>query len=177
MDNQDIKPNITKLNEDSATDIHQGEDIDIENSASPRKNNKLPLKLFILLALLIIVAYASYAGHLIDKAGQLFNQITLTNLPTELPQSPKYFATVTVKNQGFIPATLLVKQGTQITFVSQDGKPHQLASDPHPTHTGLSGFFQAKPATSYTYTFTKTGTFTYHDETNPLKTHGTVIVQ
>lgn len=178
MVNQDIKPAATKLNEDSATNTNQDEDgIYTESRASSRKSNKPPIIILALLAILFLAGYLIYTSPLKEAAIQLFNQITLKNLPSALPQTPKYSAQVAITSQGFIPATLLVKQGTQVTFISKDNRPHQVASDPHPTHTGLPGFIQAKPTASFTYTFSKTGTFTYHDEVSPLKFHGTVIVE
>ncbi len=86
-------------------------------------------------------------------------------------------AQVMVTSQGFTPATLMVKTGTQVNWVSQDKKPHQIASDPHPLHNLLTALFQKQPALSFSYTFTQVGTFSYHDEKNPLKFLGTIIVK
>lgn len=88
-------------------------------------------------------------------------------------------AQVSIAKNGFVPQTIQVKKGQSITWTNTDKNPHQVASDPHPTHTNLPGFDgQEALATndSFTYTFEKVGTFTYHDNLNPLKFRGTVLV-
>ena len=44
-------------------------------------------------------------------------------------------ATVTITNSGVSPQTLTVARGTRVTFVNNDNRPHDIESDPHPTHT------------------------------------------
>ena len=99
--------------------------------------------------------------------------------PTALPTKPPV-AQITVTAQGFVPQTILVKKGSTLKWTNRDNKPHQIASDPHPTHTLLPIMGKGKlmPAgSSFTLTFDRTGTFTYHDEQNPLKFKGVVIVK
>ncbi len=79
---------------------------------------------------------------------------------------------------GFSLANITVKQGTTVTFKNMDTSPHRPASDPHPTHTVLPDFDSKQPVAaggSYTYTFTKVGTWSYHDHFNPSM-RGSVIV-
>ena len=79
-----------------------------------------------------------------------------------------------------MPTTLNVKKGTIVTFTNKDSKPRRLASDPHPSHTSVPGFDSqttfAKDQT-YSFYFDKKGSFTYHDETNPIVVKGTIIVE
>lgn len=103
-------------------------------------------------------------------------ELTPAATPT-LTQTPLNEAKVMITDKGFTPATLMVKVGTLVNWLSQDKKLHQIASDPHPLHNLLPGFFQNQPSLSFTFTFTKAGTFTYHDEKNPLKSKGTIIVR
>lgn len=87
---------------------------------------------------------------------------------------------VMITATGFIPATVTVKAGQQITWINQDKSLHQVASDPHPFHTGLAGFDSLEPLKvneTYAFTLEKSGTFTYHDHLNPLKLKGTIIVK
>lgn len=105
-----------------------------------------------------------------------------TPTPKEETKVPKAASevVVTITNAGFVPQTVRIKKGTQVTWTNTEKNPHWVASDPHPTHTGLPGFDSLSALTandSYTYTFDKTGTFTYHDYLNPLKFKGTVIVE
>lgn len=89
-------------------------------------------------------------------------------------------AMVEIKSSGFVPSTIKVKKGTQVTFTNTDSASHRVASDPHPNHSGLPGFDAIEPLLtdeSYSFVFEETGTFTYHDHLNPLQYKGTVIVE
>lgn len=93
---------------------------------------------------------------------------------------PALEAEVTINQEGFLPATILIKKGTQVTWVNNDSQSHQIASDPHPTHTNLAGFEADESLLtndSFTFTFEEVGTFTYHDCLKPLDFKGTVIVE
>lgn len=93
--------------------------------------------------------------------------------------------------QGFSPASISVPVGTTVTFVNQGGDEMWVASDPHPTHQGYDGttksqhcaagysgpmpFDQCSAGSSFSFTFTKTGTWGYHNHGNAAD-KGTVIV-
>ncbi len=85
---------------------------------------------------------------------------------------------VTYTDSGYDPASLTVKSGTNVTFKNESSGPMWTASDPHPTHTDLSGFDSKKgtpSGESYTFKFDKAGTYTYHNHLNPGK-QGKIIV-
>jgi plastocyanin len=93
--------------------------------------------------------------------------------------SPTASVTVSITDTGFEPATVTVAPGTTVTFVNNGQAAHWPASNPHPTHTGLPGFDALKALAtgeSYSFTFTKVGTWGYHDHLNP-RVGGTVVVQ
>lgn|GEM_PF-1647050 len=99
--------------------------------------------------------------------------------PPVAPVKATATATVDMNNGGFSPATITVNAGTKVTFVNRGTKSIRPASDPHPTHTALAGFDPKRgiaPTENWSYTFTKRGTFTYHDHLSPLLT-GTIIVK
>ena len=82
-------------------------------------------------------------------------------------------ATIEMTSSGFSPSNITVTSGTTVVFKNTDTKPHWPASNPHPTHTDLPGFDALKsidPGQSYSFTFTKVGTWGFHDHLNP--THG-----
>ena len=101
------------------------------------------------------------------------------------PASPKAtpqvvtVASVSITKNGFVPATIQIKKGSQVTWTNNDTSPHQVITDPHPSHTNLKGLDSDPLAAgeSFTFTFEKTGTYGYHDEMNPLIIKGTVIVK
>ncbi|OGE88269.1 MAG: hypothetical protein A3J07_00535 [Candidatus Doudnabacteria bacterium RIFCSPLOWO2_02_FULL_49_13] len=99
----------------------------------------------ILLALLVVVA-ASACGK--------------KNSPNTEPVGLS--AEVSITKDGFSPAELTVKQGTQVIFKNEDSRPHWPESD-------LPGFdsLQGIPAgQTYSVTFTRPGIWAYKDHLN-----------
>ncbi|MBI2594782.1 MAG: cupredoxin domain-containing protein [Candidatus Colwellbacteria bacterium] len=88
-------------------------------------------------------------------------------------------AVVTYTDNGFSPATLTVKKGETVTFKNNSGKSFWPASAVHPTHT-VYPEFDAKqgiaPGAAYSFTFSRTGSWKYHNHLNPSLT-GTITVQ
>lgn len=116
-----------------------------------------------------------------QNAQQLWQEFLSLESPTvSSPTSQIPTAQVTITEQGFVPQTILIKKGSTVNWTNRDNKPHRVTSDPHPTHSVLPTLGEDNlliTGASYTYTFNKTGTFTYHDEQNPLKFKGVVIVK
>lgn len=93
-------------------------------------------------------------------------------------------ATVTITANGVSPATVTVAVGQAVTFINNDTRSHEMASDPHPNHgtcpsieAGVS--LLAVGQTKITRAFANSGTCRYHDHlndsSNALK--GTIVVQ
>lgn len=89
---------------------------------------------------------------------------------------------VTYTDGGFSPSTLSIKVGDTVRFVNNAGSGMWVASDEHPTHTEFDGSstrehcvnnaatggafdacHQVAPGDSYEFTFTKAGTFSFHN--------------
>ena len=101
-------------------------------------------------------------------------------------------ATVTYTANGFSPATVTIAKGGTVAFVDQSGAPMYVASDPHPNHNGYDGnsrathcapgysgakpLDQCAPGSSFSFTFTKTGSWGYHNHVNEAD-GGTIVVQ
>ena len=86
---------------------------------------------------------------------------------------------VLVEGGKFSPETLTVKKGTEVTWVNKDTGPCWIASDPHPIHNGYSGFDAGrgiKQDETYKFTFSRVGTFSYHDHLDLTKT-GKIIIE
>lgn len=89
-------------------------------------------------------------------------------------------ASVQITNDGFMPATISVSKGTTVVWDNTDTAPHWVATDPYPKNDGLAGFDSAgnlNKGDSYSFTFDTAGTFTYHDQLNPYKIQGSVVVK
>lgn len=95
-------------------------------------------------------------------------------VPATNPQS----FSVHIQASSFNPPTLTVSKGDTLVWLNDDVMKHQVISDPHPSHSDyptLSSPVLEKNGT-FTFKFTDSGTFKYHDEQNPaLK--GTIEVK
>ena len=78
---------------------------------------------------------------------------------------------VSLANFAFAPATLTVKAGTAVTWTNKDTTTHTVTADDGSFDSGhLSG------SATFTFTFAKAGTFTYHCAIHSSMT-ATVTVQ
>jgi plastocyanin len=93
-------------------------------------------------------------------------------------------ATITITAAGVSPASVTIARGQTVTFVNNDNRPHEMASNPHPQHGscpsiegGLGSL--AVGQTKTTRAFGGSGSCGFHDHlndtTNSLK--GTITVQ
>jgi plastocyanin len=88
-------------------------------------------------------------------------------------------AQVEITKNSFSPATLKIAKGDIVVWTNKDTSPHQVASDPYPSNDTVPGLLSDSLATgdSFSFAFDNTGTFTYHDNLNPLKLKGTIVVE
>jgi plastocyanin len=78
---------------------------------------------------------------------------------------------VTVVNFAFSPQTLSVTAGTTVTWTNRDSTTHTITSD-----TGVFNSGNLATNSSFTYTFSNTGSYAYHCAIHPSMT-GTIIVR
>ena len=143
------------------------------------ENNQRTNWLAFLLIAVFVVLLVALVGYLYLNKGKTTSTTTTTSTTSSAKTTPVLAATVTITKDGFVPATIQVKKGSQVTWTNTDGATHQVVTDPHPAHTNLKSL-DSDPlgqGDSFTFTFEKTGTYGYHDEMNPLKFKGTVIVK
>lgn len=127
-------------------------------------------KTFIIIAIIIIVI-----------VGALFYGMQNTTLAPlgEKGEGTTQTAFVRATDNGYEPESISVKAGTKITFTNESTELVWTASDVHPTHQLLPGFDALKGVPngeSYSYVFTKEGTWSYHNHLNPGH-GGEVIVE
>ena len=99
-----------------------------------------------------------------------------TTPPTSQTPSSK---TVTYTASGFSPQSLTTKAGDTVVFKNNSAADFWPASGPHPAHTNYTEFSAKKTIStggSYSFTFTRTGSWKYHNHLNPAST-GTITVQ
>jgi plastocyanin len=76
----------------------------------------------------------------------------------------------TIKGFSFQPDVLKVKVGAKVTWTNDDAVAHTVTAD---TNSFASGNLQ--PAGSFSFTFTRPGTYAYHCSIHPSM-HGSVVV-
>lgn len=118
-------------------------------------------------AILVAVVIAVIAIVAIVKQAQ--NNVANEDVPAQ----------VVVTGGGFQPQVVKVKKGESVTWINKDSKSHQIASK-QPNDPGANSFDSQETlgqGDSYTYTFEKSGTYTYGDKVEPTRYAGTVIVE
>jgi plastocyanin len=93
-------------------------------------------------------------------------------------------ATITITSGGVSPSQVAVGVGQAVTFINNDSRSHEIASNPHPQHgscpsieAGLGTI--AAGQTKVTHGFGNTGTCGFHDHQDPTNSGlmGTIVVQ
>ena len=91
--------------------------------------------------------------------------------------------TVTITNNAVTPQSVTVPRGTRVTFVNNDGRVHDIESDPHPTHTDCPEINQIgllSPGQSHqTGALNAARVCGYHDHDQPdtRSLQGTITIQ
>ena len=92
-------------------------------------------------------------------------------------------ATITITASGVSPTSVTVAPGSRVTFVNNDSRPHEPASDPHPTHGSCPpidqvGFIAAGQSRT-SGNLNTAGICSYHDHLNDgdARLQGTIRVQ
>ena len=81
------------------------------------------------------------------------------------------------------PKQVTIRAGGTVTFQNQDGVGHQIASDPHPTHTACPPVnnvgFLAPGQTGQTGALNVVRTCGYHDHNQPSNAglQGSIVIQ
>ena len=98
------------------------------------------------------------------------------NANIEVLMPPKN--TVWIIEGNFTPAVLTVGVGDNVTWVNRDSYKRKVASDPHPTGAALPDLISSDLSQneSFSFSFTNSGEWGYHDYLNPIK-KGKVVVQ
>jgi plastocyanin len=84
-------------------------------------------------------------------------------------QSEAKVAEIHITASGFQPSSINITPGTKIIWTNNDKAIHQVASNPYPGDNDLPGMKSEilNNGQTFEYTFTKEGSFSYHDDLNP----------
>ncbi len=91
-------------------------------------------------------------------------------------------ATITITATGVSPSSVTVSPGQRVTFVNNDTRPHDMASDPHPAHTDCpevnAGFIQpGQSGTTQNLNRVRTCGFHDHNQDTNTSLQGTIRIQ
>lgn len=91
-------------------------------------------------------------------------------------------ATITITASGVSPKEVTVAPGSRVTFVNNDTRPHDMASDPHPAHTDCPavsvGFLQAgQSGTTQNLNTVRACGFHDHNQDANTSLQGTIRIQ
>ncbi|MBC2644210.1 MULTISPECIES: cupredoxin family copper-binding protein [unclassified Rhodococcus (in: high G+C Gram-positive bacteria)] len=90
--------------------------------------------------------------------------------PAQAPAAPAAANAVDIDNFAFAPAALTVPVGSTVTWTNKDEEPHTVASGDGSFHSPGMG-----TDATYSFTFTKAGSFDYTCSIHPFM-HATVVV-
>ncbi len=140
-------------------------------STSPKtlKNTKKLAVIGIIVLLLGIGLYTVLSNTKDDT-----NKTTTTQ-----PKPITSFAAVSTTDTGFMPATITVKAGTQLTWTNTSTKQYHIKAGPYPSGSSNPALDSQEPLAkgdSYSFVFEETGTYNYVNQLEPLKNQGVVVV-
>lgn len=142
-------------------------------SGKPKSSGSKKL-ILVVIALLVIGVGTAMVLQGSDKS------TTKTAQPTASVTQPQTVASVQITAGAFVPASVKIKAGSAVKWSNEDTAQHRIAADPYLTHSSFPELDSKEPLDAqdtFTFTFSKAGTYTYHDELNPSKYKGTVIVE
>lgn len=172
-------------------------------SSGQAQGGSLPIIIAILAIALIIIGAIIFTRGTDDNVADTNGENTIATETTEDEQMDENESDmaddkettegaeiVTYTSNGFSPETVTVSVGDTVRFVNNSGNNMWVASDMHPTHADYDGtslsqhcpdptntsFDQCESGEEYTFTFTKTGTWNYHNHVRASHS-GTIIVQ
>lgn len=83
-------------------------------------------------------------------------------------------AQITMHKGGFTPSVVRVQEGQNVVWTNKDSSPHQITSSDLPELGTNEPLGQNE---TYSFTFTKKGTYTYYDANDKTAKRATVIVE
>lgn len=127
--------------------------------------NKNPLAAAIIgiVAVLVIVGgVVALTSNSKPKADNAMNMDTSksTETKTETTMTPEATNSVTIQNFAFTPSSITVKVGTTVTWTNKMNVSHTVTSDDGVTGGPNSQLIEG--GKTYSFTFAKAGTYTYH---------------
>ena len=128
-------------------------------------------------------AYGSPPSSSGANAGAPMKSMAVSSSAGAVAVAPGTGTTVAIQNFAFAPQTLTVKAGAKVTWTNNDSTPHTITStDNGSTSASPTGMFdsgQLAQGQSFSFTFTKAGTYYYECTIHAAMAsmHAKVVVQ
>lgn len=155
-------------------DIPSGAQIPPQPLTNQKKNNSKKLMIAGTVILVILVG-----GFLAFGRNTNTEEQASTPVGENGATSPTEEVVIRYSDSGYEPTSMRVSAGTTVTFINESSRPMWTASDVHPTHQILPEFDTREgiaPGERYSHTFTKVGTWKFHDHIKPQHV-GDIIVE
>jgi plastocyanin len=127
-----------------------------------------------IIVLVILIIGGAYAATHKSKT----NNNSATNSSTQNQSTTSSSASATgsidIKNMMFTPSQITVAKGGSVTWTNNDSTTHTVVDDLSNVGGPASG--NIAPGSTYSFTFTKTGSFQYHCSIHPSM-RGTIVVK
>src|SRR5260370_18080160 len=134
-------------------------------------------------AMVVLAAWGGFtSGGTTPTPSQAGNTPTPTpttgTTPTATPSGPTKAISIGTFHGtfGFSPATITIKVGTTVTWTNNTGTPHTVTSDDGTSFDSGINTPLSPSGGTFSHTFTKAGTFSYHCQIHPFMV-ATVILQ
>jgi plastocyanin len=131
----------------------------------------------LVLIIILIILIAAVAVALTHKSSPSTNNSqnnTNNNSTTANSNSQPATGTINIRNMMFTPSQITVAKGGTVTWTNNDNTTHTVIDDLSNVGGPASG--DIAPGSSYSFTFTKTGSFQYHCRIHPSM-RGTIVVK
>ncbi len=106
-----------------------------------------------------------------------------TSSPTPPPGPPTATTTITISNNAVSPQNITITRGSQVTFINNATRPHDMESNPHPEHTDCPeinqvGFLNpGQRRQTGNMNTVRTCGFHDHDQDSVRSLQGTITIQ
>lgn len=110
-----------------------------------------------------------------DDSSSASENANTGSAPSDMTQSTT--VNISMKNTSFQPGVIKIKKGTTVTWTNEDFIQHNVVADSSNNVAGLPTDNQTfGKGGSYTFTFNKTGTITYHCSPHASSMRGVIEV-
>jgi|SRR5947209_20315278 len=130
------------------------------------------LSLIVIIVVVLIVGAALAMKHKSTNTNNYQTNSSNTTKPSST--EAKSTGSISITNMMFTPSQITVAKGGTVTWTNNDATTHTVVDDL--TNVGGPSSGQIAPGGTYSFTFTKTGSFQYHCSIHPSM-RGTIVVK